>query len=53
MKDRLINLIIQCDKKNANVISHKDMAPSSSIEEIAAYIDIFLAAYRQGAKTQI
>lgn len=38
MKEFLINLLIQCDMYNADVLSHAQMAPSSSIEEIADYI---------------
>lgn len=38
MKQKIINLLVSCDMQNSNVLSCKEMSPSSSIEEIAEYI---------------
>lgn len=38
MKDKLIELIIACDKELHGIATHKSMCPSSSIEEIAEYM---------------
>lgn len=42
MKDTIITLLIDCDKKNVGVCSSPQMAPSSSIETIAQYIANYL-----------
>ena len=39
MKEKIISLLIECDKKNEMVLSDKSMSPSSSIEEIADFFE--------------
>jgi len=38
MKDKIISLLIDCDKMNEGVCSSPQMAPSCSIEIIAQYM---------------
>lgn len=38
MKEKLIELIVACDKDLHDVATHETMCPSSSIEEIAEYV---------------
>lgn len=47
LKEKIINLLVECDMRNANVLSSKSMAPSCSIDEIAEYISKSLCADEQ------
>lgn len=38
MEERIIELLISCDWWTHGVVSTKELAPSSSIEEIARYL---------------
>lgn len=43
MKEMLTQLLIECDVQNHDTTSCAQMSPSSSIEEIAEYISLFMA----------
>lgn len=38
-KNELIKLLIDCDEEKYGIKNHEDMSPSSSIREIAEFID--------------
>lgn len=42
MKQKLIDLLIMCDRHNSNIINSPQFSPSSSIDEIAEFISQFL-----------
>lgn len=42
IKEKIIELLIECDEYVANVISNEDTSPSCSIQEIAEYLAPYL-----------